>query len=212
MWVESRHDQGRETTSQTVNLGCAATDGLGDVFCRRGRAPIPSAMSAATALHGASMQRSDTSRRSLRVLVILMSLSAAGCAAYGGATLLDVPTELNAPAGVVLRSPDAIRTPTGMRFHGTVCRQWPMQSPTRIRVERISATGEILASASRPIWGLGGRGRRCSFYDVPTDWTVGAHERVRVCAPRSDTPCAPRPNPASQPASREHDPGGEAPS
>lgn len=132
----------------------------------------------------------------LCALGIVMSLGAGGCAAYGGATLLAVPMEMNSPRGFVLGSPDAIQTPTGIRFHGSVCRRSPMLSPTRIRVERLGLRGVILASTSRPLWGLGGRGRRCTFYDVPTDWTVGAGESVRVCALRSDSPCPKNPGPA----------------
>lgn len=132
--------------------------------------------------------------------VMVMSVGAAGCAAYGGATLLAVPMEVSSPRGFALRSPDAIQTPTGTRFHGSVCRRSPMLSPTRIRVERLGLSGDVLASASRPLWGLGGRGRHCTFYDVPTDWTVGAGEVVRVCAQRSDSPCPPKPSPG-RPAS-----------
>lgn len=127
----------------------------------------------------------------LRMLAVVMPLGTAGCAAYGGATLLAIPMEVSSPRGFSLRSPDAIQTPTGTRFHGAVCRRSPMLSPTRIRVERLGVGGDVLASASRPLWGLGGRGHRCTFYDVPTDWTVRPEEGVRVCAQRSDSPCPP---------------------
>lgn len=138
--------------------------------------------------------------KSLHVLGIMMSLCAGGCAAYGGALLLPVPMEVSSPSGFVLRSPDAIQTPTGTRFHGAVCRKSSMLSPTRVRVDRLGARGDVLASASRPLGGLGGRGRRCTFYEVPTDWTIGAGESVRVCALRSDSPCPPTPSPG-RPAS-----------
>lgn len=131
----------------------------------------------------------------LRILAIVMPLGAAGCAAYGGATLLAVPMEVSSPRGFALRTPDAIQTPTGTRFHGSVCRRSPMLSPTRIRVERLGARGDVLAAASRPLGGLGGRGRHCTYYDVPTDWTVGGGESVRVCALRSDSSCPPNPSP-----------------
>ncbi len=129
--------------------------------------------------------------RRLGVLGVVASLGAAGCAAYGGATLLAVPTELISRRGFALTSPVAIQTPIGTRFHGSVCRKSPMPSPTRIRLERVSASENVLASASRPLSGLGGRGNHCTFYDMPTDWTVGAGERVRVCALRLESACTP---------------------
>lgn len=124
-----------------------------------------------------------------RIASIALLLGLAGCAAYGGATLLSVPMELSFPRGVALRSPDAIQTKTGTRFHGSVCRRSPTLSPTRIRIERIDGAGTVVASASRTLSGMGGRGGGCTFYDVPTDWTVGAGERVRVCALRSEAAC-----------------------
>lgn len=130
--------------------------------------------------------------QSSRIVLIALSLGVAGCAAYGGATLLEVTTDVVAPnSGVVLKGPDVIATMEGTRFHGSVCRKRPVMSPTRIRVERVGAAGEILASAARPVSGLGGRGPRCSVYDVPTDWRIAPDERVRVCALRTDTPCRP---------------------
>lgn len=138
--------------------------------------------------------------KSLGLLGIVISLGAGSCAAYGGATQLAVRMEVISPSGFALRSPDAIQSPTGTRFHGSVCRRSSMLSPTRVRVERLGARGDVLASASRPLGGLGGRGRRCTFYDVPTDWTIGGGESVRVCALRSDSPCPPNASPG-RPAS-----------
>lgn len=123
----------------------------------------------------------------LAVLAGLLVLS--GCASYGGATLLYVPIDVTPPLGFTLPKPDAIRTPTGTRFHGSICRRSTAMSPTRVRLELFDARGEVIASASTPLWGLRGRARHCAYYDVPTNWTVSAAERVRVCAPRSDTSC-----------------------
>lgn len=128
---------------------------------------------------------------------ILAALGLAGCAAYGGATLLTLPIEVSASPGVAVRAPDVIRTATGSRFHGSVCRSAFWRSPTRIRIERIGPDGAIVATASRALSGLGGRGPRCTFYDVATDWTVGPQERVRVCAGRSDGPCPTSAGPSS---------------
>lgn len=129
---------------------------------------------------------------------ILAALGLAGCAAYGGATLLRLPIEVSASPGVAVRSPDVIQTATGPRFHGSVCRGTRWLSPTRIRIERVGPDGAIIATASRPLSGLGGRGPRCVFYDLSPNWTVGPLERIRVCAGRSDTPCPTSAEPESR--------------
>ncbi len=134
----------------------------------------------------------------LRTTLIALAWGLAGCAAYGGAAVLEVATDVVAPSrGVALEAPDAIQTADGTRFHGWVCRKGPVISPTRIRLERVSGSGEILDSVARSISGLGGRGPRCSVYDVPTNWKITPDERVRVCALRTDSPCAPSPGGAT---------------
>ncbi len=122
---------------------------------------------------------------------VLASLGLAGCAAYGGAPLLSLPIDVASSRNSSVSTPDAIQTATGTRFHGSVCRRAPWNAPTRIRIERIGQDGTVVGVASRPISGLSGRGSRCTFYDVPTDWTIAPMERVRVCAGRSDAPCQP---------------------
>lgn len=128
---------------------------------------------------------------------ILAALGLAGCAAYGGETMLSLPIQVIPSRSVTLRTPDAIRTATGTRFHGSVCRSVPWMSLTRIRIERLGAGGAVVDTATRPLSGLGGRGPRCTFYDVATDWTVGSGEQVRVCAGRSDAPCMASDRPSS---------------
>ena len=120
---------------------------------------------------------------------ILASFGLAGCAAYGGAPLLSLPIDVAPSRNASVSTPDAIQTATGTRFHGSVCRSAPWNSPTRIRIERIGQDGAVVGVTSRPLSGLSGRGPRCTFYDVPTDWTIAPPERVRVCALRSDAPC-----------------------
>jgi hypothetical protein len=121
----------------------------------------------------------------------LASLGLAGCAAYGGATLLSLPIEVSPVRNASVRTPDVIQTATGARFHGSVCKSVAWNAPTRIHVERVGSDGAVIATASRSLSGLGGRTPRCTFYDVATDWTVAAAERIRVCASRSDAPCPP---------------------
>ena len=120
---------------------------------------------------------------------ILASFGLAGCAAYGGAPLLSLPIDVAPSRSASVSTPDAIQTVTGTRFHGSVCRRDPWNAPTRVRIERIGQNGAVVGVASRPLAGLSGRGPRCAFYDVATDWTIAPPERVRVCAGRSDAPC-----------------------
>lgn len=122
---------------------------------------------------------------------ILASFGLAGCAAYGGATLLSLPIDVAPSRNASVSTPDAIQTATGTRFHGSVCRRARWTAPTRIRIERIGQDGTVVGVASRPISRLSGRGSRCAFYDVATDWTIAPPERVRVCASRSDAACQP---------------------
>ncbi len=138
-----------------------------------------------------------TNRRTVVAAGILASLGLASCAAYGGATLLSLPIEVSPSRQVTVREPVAIKMPTGVRFHGSVCRSAPWMTPTRIRVERIGADGAVTDAVSRALSGLSGRGHRCTFYDVTTDWSLGAAEQVRVCAGRSDSSCLPAARPAS---------------
>lgn len=119
----------------------------------------------------------------------LASLGLAGCAAYDGASLLSLAIDIVPARNATVSTPDAILTTAGTRFHGSVCRRAPRIPPTRIRIERIGPDGTVVEAASRPISGLSGRGSRCTFYDLPTDWTIAPPERVRVCVGRSDAPC-----------------------
>jgi hypothetical protein len=128
---------------------------------------------------------------------ILASLGLAGCAAYGGAPLLSLPIDVNPSQSASVSTPDAVRTATGTLFHGSVCRRAPWMSPTWIRIERIGPDGAVVGAASRALSGLGGRGPRCTFYDVATDWAVAPAERIRVCAGRSHAPCQPATRPRS---------------
>lgn len=127
--------------------------------------------------------------RRLRMLPILMLFGATGCQTYAGATLLAVSMELAAPRGFVLPTPVALQERSGARFHGSICRKTLSPPPTVIRLDRIGADGNILSSASSRLSEMGGRGGRCVFYDVTTDWSVGAAEHVHVCAVYSNRPC-----------------------
>lgn len=120
---------------------------------------------------------------------ILASLGLASCAAYGGATLLRVPVEVSPSQYATVSTPDAIKTATGIRVHGWVCRTAAGSPPTHLRVERIGTDRAVAGAASQALWGIGGLRRRCTFYNLTTDWTLGADEHVRVCAQRWAASC-----------------------
>jgi hypothetical protein len=125
-----------------------------------------------------------------RILPIMMMVGAVNCTVNGRPILLSVTMDVTAPHGYVAAPPSAFQTPSGTRFHGSVCRKSWMAPPTRIRLDRVSESGAILASTSRPLFGLEGRNSTCAFYDVVTDWVLAAGERISVCATRTATPCA----------------------
>lgn len=121
---------------------------------------------------------------------MLLALGVTSCAAYGGARVLDVATDLNPPRGFTLTAPAAIETPEGTRFRGSICRRLGMAYPHAIRLERVGRSGGVIASASRALPSLAYRGHPCAFYEVVTDWSVQPDERVRVCATQAERTCS----------------------
>lgn len=131
------------------------------------------------------------------IVGILTAFALAGCAAYGGASLLNLTIDVTPSRSASVSKPDAIQTVSGTRFHGRVCRRAPWMAPARIRVERIGPDGAVVAVASQALSGMSGRGPGCAHYDLATDWTISPPERLRVCAGRSAAPCEPTVRPRS---------------
>ena len=129
-----------------------------------------------------------TRRRTLPA--VLLALGVTGCVTYGGARVLDVATDLNAPRGFTLTAPAAIETPAGTRFRGSICRRYGVAQAHTIRLERVGPSGDVIASASRALPSLAYRGQPCTFYEVATDWSIQPAERVRVCATQTDKACS----------------------
>jgi hypothetical protein len=127
----------------------------------------------------------------LKIVLAGALLGMGGCAAYAayGAVVVNVPVEAIAKHGFDLRSPTALQTPTGTRFHGAVCKEFASRRGASIHLDRIGVGGQILASTSQHLSGLDGRDNRCTFYDAWTDWTIAPGEHVDVCAVNSDTIC-----------------------
>jgi len=112
-----------------------------------------------------------------------------GCVALAGTPYLPTPIATSAPRGFLIKSVVAIQEPGGIRFHGAACRRSSSPPPLRIRVDRIDAAGQVLSSTSRPLSGLGGHVRHCTFFDVPTLGDPRPGESARVCAQRTVGPC-----------------------
>jgi hypothetical protein len=124
-----------------------------------------------------------------RLSTLGMALLTTGCA--GGGALLNLPIEVAAPRGFALKTPVALKTPEGVRFDGALCRESLSPAPTRIRLDHVSASGALLGTRSASVTDLEGRNAHCAYFNVQTDWTVAEGDHIRVCAPRSDAPCAP---------------------
>jgi hypothetical protein len=123
------------------------------------------------------------------VAAITLGLGVAGCAAYGGAILVQVPIRSSATRGATVASAVALETTIGTRFHGTVCRDPLAPPPTHLHIDHMSSGGVVLASDTRRLSGLEGRNTRCAVYDVATNWKGAPTESVSVCALRSDALC-----------------------
>lgn len=128
-------------------------------------------------------------RASGSALLLLPALAA--CAAYGGKSLQSVASEVTASATVTIGPPDAIIEPIGLRFHGWVCRTRLGIAPHALRVERIDPAGQVIDTVHGRVH-VGPRLRACTTYDIPTDWSLGTGETLRICATGDGNACLPR--------------------
>ena len=136
------------------------------------------------------MKRSRTAPKSFARAVLLTGI---GLAAHGGQTAPVQPVDATTLNGFSIRSPAALRTAEGVRFHGWVCRESGVHTQAHIQIDRLNAQGAILASTSHPVSGLNGRDNHCAIFDVPTNWTLAPGDKVLVCAARSDQTCVSKP-------------------
>ncbi|MBL8772228.1 MAG: hypothetical protein JNK30_12675 [Phenylobacterium sp.] len=127
----------------------------------------------------------------------------AGCATpFNGAVLADVRAEPYSGGGFVVRGPTVIVEPAGQRFHGWVCRQSRAGAGLRaVRLERIGANGDLVEAVYGRVELRSSSPSDCGVYDIPTDWTLGPAEGVRLCPGRLDgAPCPVRTAPGDPPA------------
>lgn len=89
-----------------------------------------------------------------------------------------------------MQRPVAITEPRGLRFHGWICRDLSgvgRFAPRALRVERLDAAGKVTDFVERSV-SLPVR-TGCAIYDVPTSWTLGPEEGVRLCAANGYRSC-----------------------
>jgi hypothetical protein len=104
--------------------------------------------------------------------------------------------EIMPSSGAALGRPDVTQMGAGLRVRGSICRKAQIP-PAWVRIERIDAGGTVVAAKSQRLSGLSGKGRRCSFYELTTDWSLGSGERVRLCATRTASHCRPPATPGA---------------
>ncbi len=116
------------------------------------------------------------------VPALLAFVGLAACVT-GGPTV-QVTTEAKGSDYFSLSAPGAYKDDAGLRLTGRVCRlrRSTLLSPPTIRVEHISASGEVIntARASAPVI-YSRYDQACSSYSARVDWSLGDGETLRAC-------------------------------
>jgi len=124
-----------------------------------------------------------------KLQIAALSLTLGACAGMQRPQLQPVDSQVVAVSGFRLDRPAALMEPQGLRFHGWICRRsLGMAAPRGLRVERLNTAGEVTATATRAV--AVPHRRDCALYDVPTNWSLGPGETVRLCANSGPT-CTP---------------------
>ena len=109
----------------------------------------------------------------------------ASCAALSGAPA--VTAEATGSAYFSLSRPAIYKAGEGLLLAGRACRvaRSTVLSPARVRVEHVSAAGEIVQSAHAFLPPIFRRAdQRCADYSLKVAWQVGEGESVRACFDR----------------------------
>ncbi len=104
---------------------------------------------------------------------------------YGGARLLPIRSEAQAPRGYQLAKPDMVATAAGVRAHGTICRRaGHVGAPVRmIQLQHLDPAGRVLGAVQvRVDFDSLRRSASCSTYDLATAWTLSPADTVRATA------------------------------
>ncbi|MBR7618194.1 hypothetical protein JKL49_02235 [Phenylobacterium sp. 20VBR1] len=104
---------------------------------------------------------------------------------YGAARLLPVRTEAAPRHGYELAKPDLLATASGVRAHGTICRQaGHVGAPVRmIQLQHLDPAGRVLGAVQvRVDFDSLRRSASCSAYDLATAWTLDPADTVRATA------------------------------
>ena len=122
------------------------------------------------------------------------ALGGAGCSTepFGGARLGQVQADLVSRGGLEVHMPAVIEAPAGQRFHGWVCRRsTSLASLQAVRLERIGADSALVEAVNGRVNLRSAGQSRCAVYDIPTDWTLGPGETVRLCPATSERSACP---------------------
>ncbi len=107
-------------------------------------------------------------------------------APFAGDRRLEIRVNSSAPYGYRALAPVVLEGATGARIHGVFCRTdlvTPV-GPGLVRVERMDPGGRVATVAfGRLSRQLTGRQTGCGFFDISTDWQLGATDALRVSAP-----------------------------
>lgn len=121
------------------------------------------------------------SRKSL--LALAMTLAAAGCAGGGGPTAR-INAQSTGSAYFNLSRPGLYERAGGLQLVGRVCRRGrvTLLSPPRVRLEHVSAGGDVVDTARAAVAPIYGRvDQPCSNYALRVAWRVADGDSIRAC-------------------------------
>jgi hypothetical protein len=124
--------------------------------------------------------------RSAAVAMLAAAMLAPGaCAAPGSST--DVPYQATGSSYFSLSRPGAYKVQGGLELTGRVCRRarTTLLSPSRVRIEHIAATGDVVEAAHAGVPVIYGQANAaCANYGVRVNWKMADGEAFRACFDR----------------------------
>lgn len=117
----------------------------------------------------------------------LLTLASALASCAGLASAPAVTAEATGSTNFSLSRPAIYKAGEALLLAGRACRlaRSTLLSPPRVRVEHVSAAGEIMQTAHAYLPAIFRRtDQRCSDYSLKVAWQVGEGESVRTCFDR----------------------------
>ena len=125
-------------------------------------------------------------RLSKTALLLAGPLALVSCAGVGG-TSVQVVAQASDTPNFSLSRPAVYKTTGGLQVAGRVCRRarTTLLSPSQVRLEHLSAAGEITETAKAGVGEISRRADQpCSNYSGRVSWTLAEGDTVRVCFDR----------------------------